>query len=282
MYKIFGADGKEYGPVDGNEMRKWIVEGRVNANTQVLPQGAAAWGPAASVPEFSGLFTAAPALLPLAGKPQKTSGLAIASLVLGILGFCTVGTTALIGLILGIVGLVKINKSQGQVGGKNMAIAGLCVSGAAILMLPILAGMMLPALANAKDKAQTIRCVNNVKQLALALRMYANDNNDTYPKAEKWCDAILNEAGTPTIFVCPGANDGQRSHYAFNAKLSGKKEGDVHPETVMIFECAGGWNISGGKDNAEKHHRRTYVVGFADGSVRQISEGRIESLRWDP
>src|ERR1700739_2363242 len=46
-----------------------------------------------------------------------------------------------------------------------------------IAIIAILAAMLLPALAAAKHKAQQAYCVNNLKQLALADLMYANDNN---------------------------------------------------------------------------------------------------------
>jgi len=50
-----------------------------------------------------------------------------------------------------------------------------------IAIIAILAGMLLPALGNAKEKAQRTACVNNNKQLALALQMYANDGSDYMP-----------------------------------------------------------------------------------------------------
>lgn len=52
-----------------------------------------------------------------------------------------------------------------------------------IAIIAILAGMLLPALAKAKAKAQGIGCMNNHKQLLLAWRMYADDNNDRIPFA---------------------------------------------------------------------------------------------------
>jgi prepilin-type N-terminal cleavage/methylation domain-containing protein/prepilin-type processing-associated H-X9-DG protein len=52
-----------------------------------------------------------------------------------------------------------------------------------IAIIAILAGMLLPALAKAKSKAQGIQCMNNSKQLMIAWHLYVNDNNDRLPTA---------------------------------------------------------------------------------------------------
>jgi prepilin-type processing-associated H-X9-DG protein len=285
MYRLLGADGKEYGPVNAEVLRQWITQGRANAQSRVKPEGSAEWQTLATVPEFQAVFTAgsvAPPPLPSAPAEVKTSGMAVASLVLGILGLC--GITALAGLILGIISLGKINRSGGKLSGQGLAIAGICVSGFMLLFsIPIMAGMTLPALARAKQKAQSINCINNLKQLGLAVRVYAADHNDLLPPAATWCDAIQGGVGSSKVFQCP-AEPGNRCSYAFNARLDGKKESEINPQTVLLFESDAGWNGSGGPEvlKPHKHSGRLVNVALADGSVHQVARSRLSTLRWEP
>src|SRR5271154_7199554 len=53
-----------------------------------------------------------------------------------------------------------------------------------IAIIAILASMLLPALARAKQKAQRISCVNNLKQVGTAYRVWENDNGDKYPQTQ--------------------------------------------------------------------------------------------------
>ncbi len=284
MFKIRGADGKEYGPVNGDGLRQWIAEGRVTAQTLIQAAGSSEWQPLASFPEFSNVPVAprpgATSALPSTAAP-KTCGLAIASLACGVLG--CLGITALAGLVMGVVALVKINKSKGQLGGQGLAIGGICVSGVMLFMaIPFMAALLLPAFARARGKATTINCVSNMKQVGLAIRLYAVDHNDTLPPAATWCDAIMPSLGSPQALVCRSDNSGPRCNYGFNAKLAGLKEDQINPQTVLIFECKGGWNVNGGPADMVTRHGGTYTVGFADGSVRQMPQSQVAQLRWDP
>lgn len=62
MYKIIGADQKEYGPVSAEQLRQWIAEGRVNAQTLVHPEGETEWKPLSSFSEFADILRTTPGL----------------------------------------------------------------------------------------------------------------------------------------------------------------------------------------------------------------------------
>jgi prepilin-type processing-associated H-X9-DG protein len=132
---------------------------------------------------------------PQAGAPSK--GLAIAALVCGIVGFI-IPLVGLVGLILGIVALATKRP------GKGMAIAGI-VCGA---LSPVMTcAILLPSLNRAREAANRIKCASNMRQIGLALKMYANDDvrNNAFPP-----DLVtLTKAGMlePDAFVCPSSND---------------------------------------------------------------------------
>lgn len=53
MYKIVGGDQKQYGPVTADEVRHWIADGRLNAQSLAWSEGATEWKPLGSFPEFA-------------------------------------------------------------------------------------------------------------------------------------------------------------------------------------------------------------------------------------
>ena len=215
--------------------------------------------------------------------PSKMSGLAIASLVLGILGICG-GFTAVIGLILGIIAIVKINNSRGAMAGFGVALAGVIISALFMMLIPV--AMLLPALGAAKQRAMEIHSISNEKQLALAVRMYASDHNNHFPPAATWCDAISKNVGQPTAFMRPNGAPASKCGYAFNAALGDKDENQVNPTTVMIFESDMGWNANGGAElmRTAGYGSRAHfaVVAYADGSVQMIPQAQLSNLRWNP
>jgi len=75
-----------------------------------------------------------------------------------------------------------------------------------IAIIAILASMLLPALGRAKESASRIKCVNNLKQLELALRVYIDDNNGLYPprtNAYRWPTLLSENYRTTNLLLCP-------------------------------------------------------------------------------
>ena len=147
MYRIIGADEKEYGPISLDQLRQWIAEGRANAQTRVLQEGSAEWRTLNDIPELAALLghpsTAAPAPLPQQpylqpGQTQKTNVLAIISLVCGVISFaacCCYGLPFnLAGIVCAIIALNQIKNDPVTQGGKGLALAGLIVSIASIIV----------------------------------------------------------------------------------------------------------------------------------------------------
>ncbi len=161
MYKIIGADGKEYGPITVEVLRQWIAEGRANNQTKVLPEGATEWKMVGDVPELAARPESAPTSAPatpailtapqtisMPAKPRNNS-LAVAGLVLGILSVtlglcCCYGLPFSVpGLICSLMGLNQIKTDSAGQQGKNLAIAGLVLSALGILLGLALLGLVV-------------------------------------------------------------------------------------------------------------------------------------------
>ena len=110
MYKIIGGDGKVYGPVALEQLRQWIAEGRVNAQTLVQTEGNAEWKALANYPE---LLPAVPPPVTHIAPPKPPSADAkiaagLCGILLGgfgihkfVLGYTNEGVTMLLITILG-------------------------------------------------------------------------------------------------------------------------------------------------------------------------------------
>ncbi len=88
------------------------------------------------------------------------------------------------------------------VGHGNQEPAQALVLSGVVAPAAVVAGMALPALAKGREKAQSVVCMNNLKQIGLAARIYATDHNDKFPS-----DFMLmkNELSNPRVLICPQA-----------------------------------------------------------------------------
>jgi len=110
----------------------------------------------------------------------KTSGLAIAAFVLGVLSPFTCAITAIPAVVLGIISLVRIEKSGGRLTGIAFAVIGIVVPAVVCLLF---LGIMLPTLARVRQLALRMTCGANLSGIGKAMIIYSNDYQDQFPRA---------------------------------------------------------------------------------------------------
>lgn len=215
--------------------------------------------------------------------PPRTSGLAIASLVLGLLGILTFGVTSLVGIVLGVVSLIQIQRRPDRLTGTGFAIGGLAVSALTFMVLPIFAAILFPVFARAREKAMQTSCMANLKQLQLGVHMYCAEWNEHLPFRDNWCDATHAHIRNENVYVCPSLR-GERCGYAYNAGLDRLTLDDLREpaRTAGLFDAKGGWNLAGGAELVDPRHNGGANVAFADGHVKWTPERGLGALGWDP
>jgi hypothetical protein len=188
-------------------------------------------------------------------------GLAVASLVLGILSVMCFGLLAGIpAIILGHIAYARARRAPHQYTGGGLATAGFVMGYLSILttllLVGVLAGLGLPALAKAKEKAQSISCVNNLKQIGVAFSIWANEHDDQFPFETAPAQggvggedpvlifkALRPNLVDPKILVCPGDSakkpaltfqELESSNISYELE-TGPKVRINHPEEILML-----------------------------------------------
>jgi prepilin-type N-terminal cleavage/methylation domain-containing protein/prepilin-type processing-associated H-X9-DG protein len=186
-----------------------------------------------------------------------------------------------------------------------------------IAIIAILAGLLLPALARAKAKAQGANCLSNLKQVALSFRLWAQDNEDRFPWMVSEEDGggqsafvlahnqyliMSNELSTPKIMVCPSDKKVKRSiQWAAFPGLSyfaGICANEGFPTTMLAgdrnldglspwSECTNAAGMIAGGIQAGSFwktdlHNQVGNVVFADGSAQRLTTPALQKQAVNP
>lgn len=213
MRILVNRGGQQLGPFSLEELRTAIATGQVSQQDLAWWEGAPSWVNVSQVP---GLSSAGAGLSPgtptLAVSGNDTgSGLAISSLVLGILSL--LGLSCLSGIPAIICGhMAQSRRKEAGVGSSGIAVAGLVTgyAGTVLTVLVILlAAIAVPSFVRARQKAQLTQSMQKAKQIATACFLYQAEHNGEYPDS-------LDDLPDPTIkFVTDPLSPGKYGSEAF-------------------------------------------------------------------
>lgn len=167
-----------------------------------------------------------------------------------------------------------------------------------IAVIAILAALLLPTLSRAKSSAKRTACLNNVRQIGLAIRLYADEHNDqldyyTNNVYYTYKDCILpyigqstNSATNAAVFACPmdtsfyAISLSDYSSYGFNGAdrgegdcgMAGEKFAKVRDpvRTALNGEISGGIGVSWHDGASGQHNNALNIGGFVDGHAAYI------------
>jgi len=148
-----------------------------------------------------------------------------------------------------------------------------------IAIISILASILMPAFAQAREKARQTQCLSNQKQMGLALMQYAQDYDEAYPGYKNvvttidntnypgWAGSIYTYVKNTAVYKCPNdstsqINDQYPVSFCMNKNTTGSSMAGYNSpsNTVMVFE------VQGNRSRIQDATENTSPVGNAIGS----------------
>ena len=157
-----------------------------------------------------------------------------------------------------------------------------------IAIIAVLAAILFPVFAQARDKARMTTCINNERQISIALEIYVQDNNGMYPAAATWLGDISNKIGSnPAILHCPSLPKNSvraATDYLFNNAIAGTTQLSVGSPTTTILLAEGVYvqdttnnlqSVYYTANNAVYRHAGKGVQCFVDGHVTTVQAAAV-------
>jgi predicted Zn finger-like uncharacterized protein/prepilin-type processing-associated H-X9-DG protein len=207
------------------------------------------------------------------GADAKSNPLAIASLICGCL-LCIPFLPGIASIVCGAIGMRKTRDPA--VGGKGLAIAGLVLGVLNVLgwgaYLGLIFAVMAPSLGGARQAANQVKCASNLRQIGIAILLYANDNQGHYP--DSLDQLLLTQDITAPVFVCPSSKDSTATGATTQAIATNLNTGG---HLSYVYVGKGLTNSAGpttivAYEPLSNHANTGSNVLYGDGSVRFVSQ----------
>ncbi len=136
-----------------------------------------------------------------------------------------------------------------------------------IAIIAILAAILFPVFARARESARQTTCQSNQRQIALNLAMYCQDNGESFPSStEVWNELKMD----PGVLVCPTKGKAVTNGYGYNSYMSEKSIGEIDdPTAVAVVGDTSNFttNLLNASSDVDKRHKGKAVAAFVDGHV---------------
>ncbi|MEI6519026.1 MAG: prepilin-type N-terminal cleavage/methylation domain-containing protein [bacterium] len=143
-----------------------------------------------------------------------------------------------------------------------------------IAIIAILAAILFPVFARAREKARQTTCTSNQRQIAATIQMYVQDHEEILPSsATIWSDIKVD----PGVLVCPTLGKSTPNGYGYSWWVSGKAIGTYNEPTsetltVDLSASAGTPTVAHFLSDLDKRHSGKYIASFLDGHVEATTQ----------
>ena len=142
-----------------------------------------------------------------------------------------------------------------------------------IAIIAVLAAILFPVLAKAREKSWQTSCMNNQRQFATGIQMYEQDNDEMYPASS----AVWQQLKMPAkSLICPTKGQKTLNAYVYNSALDGQSVGNLTDPTAVMLTADGQHtatmtpsvtyaNVAYSSADYDLRHTNMLIASYADG-----------------
>jgi len=177
-----------------------------------------------------------------------------------------------------------------------------------IAIIAILAAILFPVFAKAREKARSSSCQSNFKQIGVAIMQYVHDNDEVYPREDgpgvytrppapswEWCntgaysniqdimDAYLKSR---QVWVCPSTTLSAEACTAYSRYVTGREMSSIVEPAILVMNTDSTWewlqNQGNAVPRADERHLGGFNALYVDGHVKWQKRKQLTLSQLDP